>query len=136
MLHHSRKAADIAAQLRNELGQDAFSFVSARVEEARQTCDERGLRLWNDVAGELVKPDQCANENGRAVSSPLWGLMQRIEYYRHRAAEVERKAAAAPEAYRKDLLDLATQWRDLALHVDLQARLSGANGGADPDAGS
>lgn len=135
MLNPYRKADDIAAQLRNELGQGAFSFVSARVEESRQACDERGVRLWNDVASELVKPAQCANENGRAVSSPLWALMQRIEYYRHRAAEVERKAAAAPEAYRKDLLDLATQWRDLALHADLQARIN-ANVGADPNAGS
>jgi hypothetical protein len=136
VLNHSRKAADVAAQLRNELGEGALSFVSARVEEARQACDERGVRRWNDVAGELVKPGLCANENGRPVSSPLWGLMQRIEYYRHRAAEVERKAAAAPEAYRKDLLDLATQWRDLALHADLQARISAANGSPDPDAGS
>ncbi|MBV8684042.1 MAG: hypothetical protein JO111_14295 [Caulobacteraceae bacterium] len=128
MLDHSRKSADIAIKLHDELAEDAFSFVSARVEEARQVCDERGVRLWKEVAAELVKLGPGAREgNGRVGSGSFWGLMQRIEYYRHRASEVERKAAGAPEAYRKDMLELAVQWRDLALHADLQARLSAAN---------
>ena len=135
MLDHSRKAADIAVQLHNELGEGAFSFVSARVEEARHACDERRVRLWKDVARELVQAARSRQgENGRGVSGSFWGLMQRIEYYRHRADEVERKAAAAPEAYRDDMLDLAVQWRDLALHADLQARISGVT--ADTDIGS
>jgi hypothetical protein len=134
-LDQSRKSADIAIQLHNELGEGAFSFVSARVEEARQTRDERGVRLWKDVARELVQAARSVrNENGSSVSGSFWGLMQRIEYYRHRAAEVERKAAAAPDAYREDMLELAVQWRDLALHADLQARLSAAS--ADFDSGA
>jgi hypothetical protein len=50
--------------------------------------------------------------------------MQRIEYCRHRASQLERKAAAAPDAYRQDMIELAIQWRDLALHADLLAWLS------------
>lgn len=121
MLDPSRKASDIAMRLRGELGDDAFSFVSTRVEEARQACDQRELRRWNDVASELLALDR---REGGDRPSAFWGLMQRIEYYRHRATEVERKAAATPEPYRHDLLELAGQWRDLALHADLQARLS------------
>jgi hypothetical protein len=47
--------------------------------------------------------------------------MQRIEYYRHRASEVERRAAEASEACQKDLLEAAVQWRDLALLAELAA---------------
>jgi len=122
----SRKAADIAIKLHDELGEGAFSFTSARVEEARQVCDERSVRLWKDVAAELVKLGRGVREQS-AGSNSLWGLMQRIEYYRHRASEVERKAADAPEPYRQDMLELAGQWRDLALHADLQARLNAAS---------
>ncbi|HEX7199472.1 MAG TPA: hypothetical protein VF213_08340, partial [Dongiaceae bacterium] len=77
----------------------------------------------------------CSNGDDRTAGpGALWRLMQRIEYYRHRAAEVERKAAGAPEAYRGDMLDLAVQWRDLALHADLQARLSDEKAGGTKDA--
>lgn len=122
MLDPSRKAVDIAMRLHAELGRDAFSFVSIRVEEARQSCDQRGVQHWNDVASELLALGEGAD---RGAAGSLWGAMQRIEYYRHRATEAERKAATAPEAYRRDMLELAGQWRDLALHADLQARLSG-----------
>jgi hypothetical protein len=124
MLDQSRTAADVAIRLHGELGQGAFSFVSIRVEEARQACDQRGVQLWNDVARELLTLGR--RSSGGATGS-VWGLMQRIEYYRHRATEVERKAATAPEAYRDDMLELAVQWRDLALHADVQARLSDAS---------
>lgn len=128
MFDPSRKSADIAIKLHDELGEGAFSFASARVEEARQVCDDRGVRLWKDVGAELVKLGPTARaDEGKSGASSLWGVMQRIEYYRHRASEVERKAAAAPDAYRQDMLELAVQWRDLALHADLQARLSVAN---------
>ena len=59
--------------------------------------------------------------------------MQRVEYYRHRANEAERKAVAAPEVCRQDMLELAMQWRDLALHADLQARVNGARASAEDD---
>ena len=120
VLDPSRKAIDIAMRLHAELGRDAFSFVSIRVEEARQSCDQRGVQHWNDVASELLTLGEC---DGGAARS-IWGAMQRIEYYRHRATEAERKATTAPEAYRRDMLELARQWRDLALHTDLQARLT------------
>ncbi len=129
MLDLSRKASDIAKGLRDELGQGAFSFVSVRVEEARQACDQQAVRAWNDVASELLALGERARSGDRGGAF-LWALMQRIEYYRHRATEVERKAAAAPEAYRQDMLELAVQWRDLALHADLQAQLGSESAGA------
>jgi hypothetical protein len=126
MLNRSRTAAEIAASLYAEMGQRAVAVVSARVEAARQASDAADVGLWHDVAETLVTlapPD--GGENGRAAAGSLWGFMQRIEYCRHRAEEFERKAAAAPEAYRQDMLELAGQWRDLALHTDLQARSGG-----------
>lgn len=116
-------AAEIAERLYAELGHGAVSLVSARVEAARQACELADVRLWIDVAQTLLTlVRRVEGVGGRCASEALWGFMQRIEYYRHRAAEVERRAAAAPEAYRQDMLELAGQWRDLALHADLQAR--------------
>ena len=129
MPSRSRNSVEIAESLYAEMGERAVSVVSVRVEAARQASDTADVRLWNDVAQALltlVRP--AGGDDGRAsapASASLWAFMQRIEYYRHRAAEVERKAAAAPEAYRQDMLELAGQWRDLALHADLQARAAG-----------
>jgi len=120
VLDQSRTPADIASHLRDELGEGAYAFVSRQAEEVRQAADARGVRHWNGVASELLRLDRRKLDGGGADS--LWRVMQRVEYYRHRAAEVERKAAAAPILYRRDMLDLALQWRDLALHADLQAR--------------
>lgn len=127
MPERSTNAAEIAESLYAELGQGALSVVSARVEAARQASDAADLRLWNDVARTLLALDRrVRGEAADYVGESLWGFMQRIEYYRHRAAEAERKAAAAPEAYRQDMLELAGQWRDLALHADLQSRSDAA----------
>jgi hypothetical protein len=118
--------AEIAERLYAEFGQGAVSIVSARVEAARQASDAADVRLWNDVARTLLALDRRVRGEAAGCRGPsLWAFMQRIEYYRHRAAEVERKAAAAPEAYRQDMLELAGQWRDLALHADLQAHSEG-----------
>jgi hypothetical protein len=124
--NRSRKAIQIALHLRHELGRGAFSFVRALAEEARQGSSGEVVRLWNDVARELAALEQH-DVGSQRTAPPLnseWGLMQRIEYYRHRAAEAERKAADAPEASRNDMLELAEEWRDLALLADVQARLN------------
>jgi hypothetical protein len=126
VLDQSRTPADIASHLRDELGEGAYAFVSRRAEEMRQAADARGVRLWSDVASELLRLDRRPRKGDRGGPNSLRRVMQRVEYYRHRAAEVERKAAAAPILYRRDMLDLALQWRDLALHTDLQARSSDA----------
>lgn len=120
-----REAAKIAARLHQELGPEALSFVSARVEEARRASDKVGVTLWNGVARRLAVVDQrdhaAAGGNGTASS---WRLMQSVEYCRHRAMDAEKSAAVAPEALREGLIKLAVQWRDLALHAHLLARFS------------
>ena len=124
MLDYSQTPAEIANQLHEELGEGAYSFVSRRAEEARLAADARGVRFWTEVASELVRLDRRPRR-GRGNRDSLARAMQRVEYCRKRAAEVERKAAAAPDLYRRDMLDLALQWRDLALQLDLQARSEG-----------
>ena len=115
----------IALHLRHELGPDALSFVGGLAEEARLTSTPDAARLWNDVASELSAIDQHDGAGERmAPPASVWGLMQRIEYYRHRAAEVERKATDAPATFRDAMLELAEEWRDLALLADLHARVN------------
>ena len=120
-----REAAKIALRLHQELGPEALSFVSARVEEARRASDKVGVKLWNGVARRLAIVDQrdhaTAGKNGTASS---WRLMQSVEYCRHRAMDAEQSATTAPEALREGLIELAVQWRDLALHAHLLARFS------------
>jgi hypothetical protein len=118
-------AAETAERLKREFGDRALAIVGARVEEARQASDPDGIGLWNEVARRLVAaPD--AQRQIRVPDQgerPLWWLMQRIEYYRHQACEAERRAAdAATDERRRDVLDLAMGWRELALQADLLAR--------------
>jgi len=124
MRDHREAAAKIAVRLHQELGAEALSFVSARVEEARRASDQAGVRLWNDVAGKLaILAERVYAVANKDCSSSSWRLMQRIEYCRHRAMEAEQKAALAPEALREALIDLAAQWRGMALDAHLLALL-------------
>ena len=40
--------------------------------------------------------------------------LARVEAYLQRAMQAEQKAATGSEEFRQDMIDLATQWRDLA----------------------
>ena len=115
-----QREAKIAVRLHQELSAEALSFVSARVEEARRESDQAGVRLWNAVAGKLaILVERVHIVANQECSSSSWRLMQRIEYCRHRAMEAEQSAAIAPEAMRERLVDLAVQWRDMALDAHL-----------------
>lgn len=115
----------MAQRIRKELGANALSFVSLRVEEARQAGDTRGVDIWNEVAEMLANSRREAKVSAlHDESSDLWKLMQRVEHCRHRAMQLERKAAGGLEALSQDTVDLAMQWRDLALQIQLMAKVS------------
>jgi hypothetical protein len=134
---------DIPERLYQALGPDAFTLVSVWIEEARQASDPEGVRFWSGVAEMLMMaPEAPPDSAGEPTSRPLWWFMQRIEYYRHRAMEAEQKAAGpVTDAVRRDMIDLAIRWRELAVQADLLARGPGparapapaeANGAANP----
>jgi hypothetical protein len=54
-----------------------------------------------------------------AHASRLWKLMQRIEHCRHRAEMAEHRARCGSETYRREMADVAKQWRDLAHQFEL-----------------
>lgn len=55
----------------------------------------------------------------------LWGLMERIEYCRHRAELAEASAAAsATEPVRCEMRKLAQMWRELPHEYEEQDQLS------------
>jgi hypothetical protein len=116
--------ADIPERLYQALGPDAFSLVSVWIEDARQARDPEGVRFWSGVAEMLMMAPETPPESaGERTSRPLWWFMQRIEYYRHRAMEAEQKAAGpVTDAVRRDMIDLAIRWRELAVQADLLAR--------------
>jgi hypothetical protein len=118
-------AAETAERLKREFGDRALAIVGVRVEEARQASDRENIGLWNEVARRLVAPPDRRSQIRvpDRGERPLWWLMQRIEYYRHQACEAERRGAdAASDERRRDMLDLAMGWRELALQADLLAR--------------
>ena len=119
---HSQKALEIADRLQEELGMDALSFVSLRIEEARRAADTMGVAIWTKVAQTLSEagdaPSVAPNWGG---GSDLWKVMQRVEHCRHRAMKLELSATQGMEALRKEASDLAMQWRDLALQMQLLA---------------
>jgi len=118
--HGARTAKDIAERLREEFGKDAVAVVGLRVEEARRAGDPDKIALWNEAANLLMSGVEEASEAG---GSPLWWLMQRIEFYRHQASTAEADAAAATSHQRsQEMTDLAMRWRELALHADLLAK--------------
>jgi hypothetical protein len=113
------RPAETAIRLHSELGEGATVFVSSRVEEARQACDQAQLQYWHDVAHDLLTHAEESQPDGQHL--PLWAWVQRIELYRHRAEELESKAAAGPKACRDERIELAAQWRHLALQAQLLA---------------
>jgi hypothetical protein len=119
------EAERIAQNLVRQLGDHASTVAAGRAEGRRREGDLEGVRLWVRVAkrieailaeqaGEVVAPPQPT-----APPRSFWRLMQRIERYRHRALAAEQKAATASDAGREELLDIAAQWRDLALQTQL-----------------
>ncbi len=125
MLESIENPTELAERLGREMGHGAFSFVGGCVEAARQRSDQSEVQFWQQIAHELV------GHGGRALDgkSALWRFMQRIEYCRHQALKAERAAAAAKgSARRRELADLATQWRELALHTELIAQMAEQGG--------
>ena len=53
---------------------------------------------------------------------------ERAEEYLRRAIEAERRAASGTDAFRREMLDLAVQWRDLAALAEQLARAEPENG--------
>jgi hypothetical protein len=53
--------AETAIRLQSELGEDAMTFVSSRMEEARKTGDQDQVQHWRDVAHTLLT---LAEESG------------------------------------------------------------------------
>lgn len=135
LVHTRTEAERIAQNLVRQLGDHASAVAAARAEGRRRDGDLPGVRLWVRVAHcvEAILAEQAEDAPpppGRTESPRLfWRLMQRIELYRHRAAAAEQKAAAGSDAARQEMLDIAAQWRELALQVQLMAE-----GDSEPEA--
>lgn len=116
MLRGQQAEADrIARNLVRELGDHASTVAAVRADDCRSKVDAAGVQLWLAVARHIETILVA-----EAAVTPAWRLMQRIEFYRHRALEAERKAAAASSAaLRQELNDIAAQWRELGLQAQL-----------------
>lgn len=115
------EADRVAQNLVRELGEHATAMAALRAEDCRGAVDPDGVRHWLAVARRIdaILADE-------APASSAWRLMQRIEFYRHRATQAERKADCGAEELRQDMIDIAMQWRDLAMQAQLLAETAGA----------
>ncbi len=78
--------------------------------------------VWTDAAQvptALEKGMEPHRSNPSGDGTPLWRLMQKIEYCRHRAELAEAKAAGGSTAFRREMAEVAEQWRDLAHEIEL-----------------
>lgn len=109
--------ATMARDLMDELGLDGLVEAGRRAEGCRRDGDAEGVQFWNAVGQHL---------RGRAGSAPLadsaaWRLMQRVEHFRHRAAQCRARAEQAPERLRGEILDIEEHWLELATYAELLA---------------
>jgi len=121
----------MARRLWQDLGSEAAASVRLCLEECHRIGDETAAIFLNDVAGRLevvMREDGARAPSETSVdcsklspASRVWVLMQRIEWYRHRAMQAECSAAGS-EAHREEMLDLALQWLDLARQAELFAK--------------
>jgi len=67
---------------------------------------------------EIIGPEQLTPLRTllgeMAPTRRLWTLMQRIEYCRHRAEIAEGLSSNGSKAIRREMAEVARQWRDLA----------------------
>lgn len=121
------EANRVAQNLVRELGQHASTVAAVRTEACRASVDSDGVGHWLEVARriEFILAEHAA-------PSASWRHMQRIELYRHRALEAERKAATGPQSLRIDLMEIARQWRELALQAQLLAEVASSSALEEP----
>ena len=112
-----------ARELHEELGLDAVVQAGARAEACRQQGDGEGVRFWNTVARNLrlLFGDTGKDCGGNLRDQVLWRLMQRVEHFRHRAAECRRKGTAGPEPLRLEMLEIEQHWLELATYAEVIA---------------
>jgi hypothetical protein len=118
-----RETVLIAQDLYERLGPGGVDMADARSDAMREAGDVRGAQFWRDVSRAMImisaRPNAIRRLEGMGSSSEnvVWGLMQRIEGYRHLASEAEGiirdLSSAAPELGR-----LAKGWRELAATLE------------------
>lgn len=70
----------------------------------------------NNRPTAAANSDACEEDGGEAPQ--LWGHMQRIELYRHRAFLVEREAEDASAQSQEKLSLIGRLWRELATSAE------------------
>jgi hypothetical protein len=117
-MSNPREIVLLSQVLYERLGPKGVVLCEARAEERRRAEDLDGAEFWRRVSRGLilVALAPCAVQHAASPSrqTSMWTLMQRIEGYRHLAAEAEMAAEVAPEPGRRDLEALALGWRGLA----------------------
>lgn len=109
--------ADMARDLIDELGLDGVMEAGRRAEDCRREGDSDGVRFWNSV-GEHMRVGGNGDE---LTDSALWRLMQRVEYFRHRAAQCRARADGGDEVLRREMLEMEQHWLELATLAELMA---------------
>jgi hypothetical protein len=116
--------AETARRLVLTLGSEAAQAVELCLEDCRRVGDEVATRYWAEVAAQLRGLKDCNTPAEASCAEPLspaardWRLMQRVERYRHRAMQAERRVAGS-EAHQAEMLDIALQWLELAQQTEL-----------------
>ena len=113
--------ADMARDLIGELGLDGLIEAGRRAEDCRREGDTDGVRFWNAVGAHMrTGPDLSAPPEAM-TGSAKWRLMQRIEHFRHRAAQCRARAETADDVLHSEMLEMEQHWLELATFAELLA---------------
>jgi hypothetical protein len=124
-------AAAVAQRLFERIGPGSISLVAFRCERLIQAGDDDGARFWAEVGRALrrlspiVRRAETVDGHDVAFTPPpemeSWRPARRIEVFRQRAMEAERKAATGSDAFRAEMLEVVVQWLELARAAQLLA---------------
>jgi len=130
----ARETVLIAQDLYERVGPVAIELADERSGMLREVGNMEAAQFWRDVCRAMIliatRPSAIRHAPCAGGASPTWTLMQRIEGYRHLAAEAEAVMEAVSDAG-PEMERLAQGWRELAATFEQLAEVTADVGPAE-----
>jgi len=116
----TKDAIQIARELMSVLRYDTLAVLGALAEASRLSARHESAQRWTAMGERLLRGDEIGCSGEAAPSPLLWRKMQIVERCRHRAARaLQQLELTTGDDPRRDLMDIATHWRELAAFADM-----------------
>jgi hypothetical protein len=119
-----RDIVAVAARLSEQIGPQAAETIAERADQHLAEGLTEDAAFWRDVARAIALLSAISTPAHDPAEPPAVRrelLAERALAYVARAMEAERKATLGSDAFRREMIDAALQWRDLAHQAQLLA---------------